>query len=209
MEGELTLSTLKETIQNIHDLEKINFDDISVFMESEVTAEVAEKYIDMMVEVKRKLSEINCNKSEKIIFEKIFLLLATKFAESDCKSLLLKHSSITNKKYKELIDLMEIELQKERDEHNELRKKHSEELKPAKVELPGISVSLTVKENKILNSKECVEISNVLLNESVSIDEKFRRHKVPEEYKNKVERVYAKKNDGPNNILQKPSKSKK
>ena len=61
-------------------------------------------------------------------------------------------------------------------EHNELRKKHNEELKPEKVSLPGFSLSLTTKQNKFLTNKECNDIAN-----EVEID-RFRGDVTPHQH---------------------------
>ena len=67
--------------------------------------------------------------------------------EADCNNILFSTSAKKNKKYKELLDKMHQEFQQERDEHNELRRKYNEKEKDSKVPMPGISLSLTLKNN--------------------------------------------------------------
>lgn len=206
--SELTLNTLFETMKNLQFLEDKSLDNVLEFTKSEITAKTAKKYIDIMCQIQDKVNSLEVNEEQKKFFKAIFSHFISSLASSDCKTLMLSVSNSKNKKYKELINILENELQKERNDNNEIRKKYKEDLKPEKVSIPGLSLSLTTKSDKILTNKECVELMNEMDLEDKELEEKFKRIKVPEEYKNKVERVYVKKNDNScNQVLQKQKKA--
>lgn len=52
----LTLSTLHDTIQSIHDLSKVNLDNISAFNNNKLTSKTAKQYIDIMNELHNKIT---------------------------------------------------------------------------------------------------------------------------------------------------------
>jgi len=128
--------------------------------------------------------------------------------ESDCKGLMLNNSIQKNKKYTDIIDQLQHAYQKECDEHNALAKKYNEKQKEEKVNMPGISLSLTLKDNKILKPKECVDLMNEIDLDEEELDKKFKRISIPEEYKNKVSRGYVKASADGNHYVQKPSAKK-
>ena len=68
--------------------------------------------------------------------------------ESDCKGLMVSNLVKRNKKYKQVISELQNNYQKERDEHNEIRKKYNEKEKEAKVDVPGINLSVSLKNFK-------------------------------------------------------------
>jgi hypothetical protein len=121
---------------------------------------------------------------------------------------MLSNSIQKNKKYKEIIDKLQEAYQKERDEHNALAKKYNEKQKEAKVNVPGISLSLTLKDTKTLKPHECVELMNEIDIEEEELDEKFKRISIPEDYKNKVSRAYVKASNDGNHCVQKPNNKK-
>jgi len=209
MTKELTIDTLFLTIKNSQILEDDNLNSLMEFSKNDITKKTVKKYIDMMMELHEKINSLDVNIEQKNQFKILFSLMASKFAESECKSLMLHHSKNRNKKYKELIDILENELQKERNDNNEIRKKYSEELRPEKVSIPGINLSLITKPDKILTNKECIELMNEMDLEDRELDEKFKRIGIPDEYKNKINRAYVKKSLENNNIIQKQSTIKK
>lgn len=64
--------------------------------------------------------------------------------ESDCKGQILNNILIKNKKYKIIIDKMQNEWQNERDEFNKMAKKFNEKQKEDKINVLGISLSITL-----------------------------------------------------------------
>ena len=98
---------------------------------------------------------------------------------------MLNNSIQKNKKYKEIIDKLQEAYQKERDEHNAHVKKYNEKQKEAKVSVPGISLSLTLKDSKTLKPYKCVELMNEIDIEEEELDEKFKRISIPKDYRKK------------------------
>jgi len=92
--------------------------------------------------------------------------------ESDCKGIMLSNSIQKNKKYREIIDKLQEAYQKEHDEHNALTKKYNEKEKEVKVSVPGISLSLTLKDSKTLKPHECGELMNEADIEKEELDKK-------------------------------------
>lgn len=206
---DLTLSTLYETIKNIDDenIENLDFKNIYEFTKNNITKKVAENNIEQLKQMHQRLNEVNVPPESRKNFKKVISYIMNLITESRCKDLLLNQSCGRIKEYKSLVDKMEEMFQTERNEHNELRKKHNEELKPEKVSLPGFSLSLTTKQNKFLTNKECNDIANELEIDKQKLEERFKRISVPKEYKNKVDRVYLKKaEEGEKNIIMKNGK---
>jgi len=206
---DLTLSTLYETIKNIDDenIENLDFKNIYEFTKNNITKKVAENNIEQLKQMHQRLNEVNVPPESRKNFKKVITYIMNLITESRCKDLLLNQSCGRIKEYKSLVDKMEEMFQTERDEHNELRKKHNEELKPEKVSLPGFSLSLTTKQNKFLTNKKCNDIANELEIDKQKLEERFKRISVPKEYKNKVDRVYLKKaEEGEKNIIMKNGK---
>uniref|UniRef100_A0A8R1I590 Uncharacterized protein n=1 Tax=Caenorhabditis japonica TaxID=281687 RepID=A0A8R1I590_CAEJA len=99
---------------------------------------------------------------------------------------------------------MHSDFQKERDEHNELRKKYNEKQKEQIVEVPSIDLSLTLKNKKTLTNRECLDFLNDLdIDDTLS--DKFKRVGVSEEFPN-VSRAYVKKGKGSENTIIQKSK---
>ena len=57
--SQITLSTLHNTIQSIHDLSKVNLDNILAFNNNKLTSKTAKQYIDIMNELHEKI-EFRC-----------------------------------------------------------------------------------------------------------------------------------------------------
>ena len=96
--------------------------------------------------------------------------------------------------------------QKERDNYNKLAKKYNEKEKEKKVSVPGLQVSITTFKNKKLTVNECLALNKEMRLDDSELEEKFKRLSVPDNYKNKVSRVYAKSSDM-NQTIQKESKA--
>ncbi len=205
MANQITLSTLHNTIQSIHDLSKVNLDNILAFNNNKLTSKTAKQYIYIMNELHEKIESLDASVEQKNQFRSLFVLLFSKMCESDCKGIMLNNSIQKNKKYKEIIDKLQEAYQKERDEHNALAEKYNEKQKEAKVSVPGISLSLTLKDSKTLKPHECVELMNEADIEEEELDKKFKRISIPEDYKNKVSRAYVKASNDGNHYVQKPS----
>ena len=204
-----TLSTLYETIKNIDDenIENLDFKHIFEFTKNNITKKVAENNIEQLKQMHQRLNEVNVPPESRKHFKKVITYIMNLITESRCKDLLLNQSCGRIKGYASLVDKMEEMFQTERNEHNELRKKYNEELKPAKISLPGFSLSLTTKQDKFLTNKECNDIANDLEIDKQKLDDRFKRISVPKDYKKKVDRVYVKKaEDGEKNIILKSSK---
>ena len=201
----LSLSTLHDTVQNIHDISKTNFDELLSFTTNKLTSKTAKQYIDIMNELYGKIESFEVPVEQKNQFRSLFVILFSKMCESDCKGLMLSNSIQKNKKYKDIIEKLQYAYQRERDDLNALAKKYNEKQKEEKVNVPGISLSLTVKDNKILKPKECVDLMNEIDLDEEELDEKFKRISIPEDYKSKVSRGYAKASTDGNLCVQKPS----
>ena len=206
--NQLTLSTYYDTVKNVSGLENINMNDMICFKNNELTAEVAERYVNIMVELVDKIANLATSSEEKNKFKALFTMLFSKMCESDCKGILLSDSIQKNKKYKAIIDELYAEFQKERDERNALAKKYNEKQSSEKISLPGIALSLTLKESKQLKPSECVDLMNELDISDREIDKKFKRVPVPTDYKEKVNRVYAKASKEGNHYIQKTGSKK-
>ena len=100
-----------------------------------------------MSELHEKINSLNCNAEQIKQFKVLFTVMAKKYGESECKGLLLDNLFKRNKKHTEIINILEEELQKERDAHNLILKKYNEKPKPEKVSIPGINLSISLKEN--------------------------------------------------------------
>ena len=59
MANQITLSTLQYSIQSIHDLSKVNLDDMLEFNNNKLTSKTAKQYIDIMNEFHEKI-ETRC-----------------------------------------------------------------------------------------------------------------------------------------------------
>ena len=204
----LSLSTLHDTVQNIHDISKINFDELLAFTNNKLTSKTAKQYIDIMTELHEKIQNLDVSIEQKNQFRSIFVMMFSKMCESDCKGLMLSSSIQKNKKYKEMIEKLEQAYQKERDDLNALAKKYNEKQKDEKVNIQGISLSLTLKDNKVLKPKECVDLMNEIDLDEEELNEKFKRISIPEDYRNKVSRGYVKTSPDGNHYVQKPSSKK-
>jgi molecular chaperone DnaK (HSP70) len=121
MANQITLSTLHNTIQSIHDLSKVNLDNILAFNNNKLTSKTAKQYIDIMNELHEKIETLEASVEQKNQFRSLFVLLFSKMCESDCKGIMLSNSIQKNKKYKEIIDKLQEAYQKER-EHNALQR---------------------------------------------------------------------------------------
>ena len=53
--NQITLSILHNTIQSIHDLSKVNLDNILAFNNNKLTSKTAKQYIDIMNELHEKI----------------------------------------------------------------------------------------------------------------------------------------------------------
>ncbi len=62
-----------------------------------------------------------------------------------------------------------------------------------------------MKDSKTLKPHECVELMNEADIEEQELDKKFKRISIPEDYKNKVSRAYAKASNDGNHYVQKPN----
>jgi hypothetical protein len=114
-----------------------------------------------------------------------------------------------NKKYSTMIKNLEELYQKERDNCNKLAKKYNEKEKEKekKVSVPGFQVSITTHKNKKkLTVNDCLALNKEIKLDDSELEEKFKRLSVPDNYKNKVSRVYAKSSDM-NQTIQKESKT--
>lgn len=200
----LSLSSFHNTIKNLTDVTDINMDEVIRFTKRDVTEKSAKQYLQMMTELHNKIETLNSSQEEKNQFKSLFFFLLSKMCESDCKGQILNNVLIKNKKYKQMIDKMQNEWQNERDEFNKMAKKFNEKQKEDKVNVSGISLSITLKnDKKSLNPQECIDLLDEADLDEKEIDEKFKRISIPKEYKSKVSRAYVKASEKGNNIIQK------
>lgn len=200
----ITLATIHDTVNDLQNITNINMNEIIKFAKCELTEKTANNYLNLMNELYEKIEKLDTSLEQKNQFKSLFVLLFTKMAESDCKSEILNDVIIKNKKYKLMLEQLQKDWQNDRNEFNILAKKYNEKQKESKINLPGLSLSLTLKqEKKILNTDEIlkfVEESNI---DEKEIADKFKRISIPKEYKNKVSRAYVKSSDNGNNTFQK------
>ncbi len=208
---ELTLTSINDTLNNIKNISNISLNDITNFSNNKLTAKTAKQYIDLMTDLINKMEELDVSKEQKEQFRSLFIFLFSKMCESDCKGIMLSKQIQNNKKYKKIINQLGEDYQKERDDHNALAKKYNEKQKEEKISVPGISLSLTLKETKTLNSYECVDLMNEIEIEDEEFDKKYVKYtrvSVPNDYKDKVNRAYVKSSPEGNHTIQKTSKKK-
>lgn len=203
----LTLNTLYDQCSQLDVFSNDVIKELDVLLASEVTRETAENYIDLVHDLKEKLDNTNVPDSEKKKFRAIFNTLIANMCASDCKGLMISDMSEVNRQLRQHVDDVAELLQKERAEHNELRKKHNEVLLAEKVDLPTLALSVTLKHRKHLSLNECVDLTNNVRKSVTSVDcDKYKRVPVPDEIQNKVSRVHAKQSSVPS-IIQKQGKS--
>lgn len=200
---EITLASCYDTIKNLTNLDDINIKDMLEFEQIELTSKTARQYIDLMYELANKINTMSANLGQKEKLRSILIWSFSNMCEKDCKGILYSNAIQKIKKYKERLDELYENFQKERDEHNELRRKYNEKEKEKIVHMPGVSVSITLQNYaKPLNPSECRELMNELDIIDKQFEDKYKRVSVPNDYKNKVNRAYIKKSEV-NQILQK------
>lgn len=202
----LTLNTYYDTIKNINGITEINIQDMLAFKNSKITEEAADKYVNIMTELTEKINNLNTSHEEKEKFRALFTMLFSKMCEADCKGLMLSDSVQKNRKYMEIIKQLHADFQQERDEHNKVLKKYNETEKAKNVDFPGFNLSLSLKSNKTLRAEECTDLMNKLELDDKEFDEKYKRIPVPNDFKNKVDRAYAKPSNKDGIIVQKTKK---
>ena len=156
----LDLCTLKNTINNVKVDTKEIEQNISIFLADPETESTAREYMNMMEEISEKLQNSDVEENEKQIFRSLFITMFGTFCEKDCFSTLLSKSYQRNKKYSTMIKNLEELYQKERDSYNDIARKHKEQEKEKKVELPGFQLSITTHKNKRLSVKDCLALNN-------------------------------------------------
>jgi hypothetical protein len=90
--NQITLSTIHNTIQSIHDLSKVNLDNIFAFNNNKLTSKNAKQYIDIMNELYEKIESLDACVEQKNQFRSLFVLLFSKMCESDCQGIMLSNS---------------------------------------------------------------------------------------------------------------------
>lgn len=202
-EDQLRLCNFVKEVKKIDGNVDINFSEIYVYTKNEATKEIAQSYLNDLERIITTIDSSKISKNDKESYKyAITKHLATK-CESECKSIIINTLGVTKKKFQLMVKTMHAELQKERDEHNALRRKYNEKLKAVEVELPSIDLSLTLRNKKTLTNQECLNFLNDIDFDDKELSEKFKRVSVSEEFPN-ISRAYVKKGKGSeNNIIQK------
>ena len=131
-----------------------------------------------------------------------------KACESECRGEMLAELSKTNEAMALKIKQLQEGWQKEREELNALLMETKRNIKPERVEVPSLEVSVILKDgNKKLTNKECCKLFQKGINSYNEVNETFTRMKVSND---KVTRVYMKKSlDGIDKVVQKETSSRK
>lgn len=205
---ELRLSRFIKDVQKLNRASNVDLTEISMYTKNENTRETAQNYLDAIENMITSVESSKISDADKTAYKYAFTEFLIKKCESECKSIIINVSKISNKKKQLLIEQLHHDFQKERDEHNELRKKYNEKLKFQSVEIPTIDLAITLKTKKTLSNKECLNFLNDLELEDKQYGEKYKRVGVPLEFSS-VSRAYVKKGSGSeNNIIQRQQVSK-
>lgn len=108
LSSNLSLSTFYNTINNLENITNINMDQIIKFTKRELTERTADNYLNIISELCEKVESINTSIEEKNQFKSLFIFLFSKMCESDCKGLILNNISEKNKKYKLMLEEMNL-----------------------------------------------------------------------------------------------------
>lgn len=169
MESKVEISTLVSTLTKSKnfDFEDLKHD-IELFNKHEDTKNIASSYIDELKELKNKIQELNCCEEDK-------QMLRT--AKSK------QWRSTANEYREKYVQLVEL--------YNDIAKKHSE--KTINI-IPALEYSITYK-HKPLSTKETLELEREFEKEDKVFTDKFKRVKVPDKLKNKINRAYVKESN--------------
>ncbi|CAR98548.1 Protein CBG25581 [Caenorhabditis briggsae] len=205
--SQLKLQTFVNDIQKIDGNKNLDFSEILEYTKNEYTKETAQNYLDALEKMIATIDESKLSQSDKYSYKYAFTKHLTSECKSECKSIIINCLGISNKKKSLILKETQKEYQKERDEHNELRKKYNEKQKEQIVEVPSIDLSLTLKNKKTLTNRECLDFLNDLDIDDTLLSDKFKRVSVSEDFPN-VSRAYVKKGTTKeNNIIQRQQAS--
>lgn len=177
------------------------------------TSETVIKYTAVLEDIITKVDESRLSKKNKNMVKTLITAYVTLLGTSQCDKIIIQEQSLQLNSLSTAIDNIQDEYQKERTEHNSLRKKYNEKLKTPKVEnisafMPTVDLSISLcDKNKVLKSKDIVALVNAnsekLKNNKY---DKFVRISNKDENGNKINNnikaVFAKPNDlNCNNII--------
>ena len=178
------------------------------FLNEDVTKSKAQEYIDLMSDLQKVIDKQRVNKATKEAALKVFNTIVMKACESECRGEMLAELSNKNEAMALKIKQLQEGWQKEREELNALLEETERKIKPEKIEVPSLEVSVILKDgNKKLTNKECCKLFRKGIDNFDELNETFTRMKVNND---KVTRVYIKKSlDGIDKVVQKETSAKK
>lgn len=173
-------------------------EDIKDYLNNEVTSDTAKDIINTMYNLHTQLDNSNLDDSTKDNFKTALSLYFSEYLGNHCKSKLIENivnkSTLLKKRFIE----MKKNYQRDMEEYNKLAKKYNEQEK--KAEIPDLNLTVSLKSKKLLTTKECLELSNIL--EEEELDDNIKRISIKnlslnDNIKSKIKRVYAGKSDEP------------
>ena len=130
----LTLDTIQQTIVNYGFSVDEIFNSLEEYKNLDETKDTVNNYINLMKELSDKINDFKVDNKQKSIFTTLFSYMASNECHGNIINTLASKNKALIKKCNTLYD----ELQKERDDYNELAKKYKEKEKDSIVSIPGI-----------------------------------------------------------------------
>jgi len=198
-----TLSSYKLLGKNQNEM----MQEMMEFNELNSTTETVTKYSSLLVDLLEKIEKSRISKNIKALLQTIITSFISLSSSNECKNIIIQDQNNLIINQTSIIEQVKSEYQKERDEHNLIRKKYQENPKEENISFtPNVDLSITLNnKGKILTNQDCVKLAKKAYETNLST-EKFKRISIndDENIKNKVSRVYAKENKGKtSNIIQK------
>ncbi|CAR98695.1 Protein CBG25245 [Caenorhabditis briggsae] len=171
---QLKLSKFVTDIKKLDGTKDVDFSEILEYTQNEHTKEIAQNYLDALEKMITTIDSSKLSTSDKFNYKFAFTKHMTSECKSECKSIIINCLGISNKKKSMMIKEVDNAFQKERDEHNELRKKYNEKQKEQIVKVPSIDLALTIKNKKTLTNRECLDFLNDLDIDDTLLADKFK-----------------------------------
>lgn len=206
---ELSIKTLNGTLKSFGsmDLNELN-QSLSEFANLPETKDTVDAYLGGIQQLNNQIDSLkNVGEDQKGQFKAAFSYIASVSASDECRGIIIARLGNENQKLTEIVNKLFDLQEQDRKSYNELARKYKEKEKDELIELPGISLSITTK-SKPLTNKECADVYKAVITNEGELEAKFKRVSVKNrpEFPNKVDRVYAKKDDVPT-IIQKAKKT--
>ena len=206
----MTIGNLSKTLNAyklLNKSEKKMMEEMLEFNELHSTIDTVTHYTKLLTDINNKIEKSKMKKELKEAIRLVITHFISLTSSNECKDIIIQDQAEKIVKQSIFIKEIEDEYQKERNEHNMIRKKHNEQLKEENINfMPSVDLSITLKQNrKPLSNKECVEFAKKINTTELDIN-KFKRVSIQNENEN-ISRVYAKK--GGHTIIQKNSTTKK